>query len=86
MAFNWDPLTALNLVFCIIIVVLGYWAYHKKRNTTAIFIAIAFGLFGISHLALLLGSASTEISLLVIRTLAYLVIIYAVYRAAFGRN
>ncbi len=27
-----DPVTILNLIFCIIIVALGYWEYHKKRK------------------------------------------------------
>ncbi|AEG19215.1 hypothetical protein [Methanobacterium paludis] len=81
----WDPVTLLNLIFCIIIVILGYWAYRKKENVIAIYIAIAFGLFGISHLAILLGSPSSAVSLLVIRTLGYLVVIFALYKAAFGR-
>jgi hypothetical protein len=85
MAFLWDPLTALNLVFCIIIVVLGYWAYRTKNNMMAIYIALAFGLFGISHLAILLGAKSSEISLWVIRALGYLVVIFALYRTAFSR-
>ncbi len=85
MAFVWEPVSLLNLIFCIIIVVLGYWAYRKRENIIAVYIAIAFALFGISHLALLLGSQSSEVSLLVVRTLGYLVVIFALYKAAFGR-
>jgi hypothetical protein len=85
MAFVWDTLTALNLVFCVVIVALGYWAYRKKGNIMAIYIALAFGLFGISHLAILLGAKSSEISLWVIRALGYIVVILALYRAAFSR-
>jgi hypothetical protein len=85
MAFVWEPVSFLNLIFCIVIVVLGYWAYRKRENITAVYIAIAFALFGISHLALLLGSQSSEVSLLVVRSLGYLVVIFALYKAAFGR-
>lgn len=85
MAFVWEPVSLLNLIFCIIIVVLGYWAYRKRENIIAVYIAIAFALFGISHLAVLLGSQSSEVSLLVVRSLGYLVVIFALYKAAFGR-
>jgi CHASE2 domain-containing sensor protein len=85
MTFVWEPVSLLNLIFCIIIIVLGYWAYRKRENIIAVYIAIAFALFGISHLALLLGSQSSEVSLLVVRTLGYLVVIFALYKAAFGR-
>ena len=85
MAFVWDPVSVLNLLFCILIVILGYWAYRQKENVVALYIGLGFGLFGISHIAVLLGSQSSEISLLVVRTLGYLVVIFAMYKAAFQR-
>ena len=85
MAFVWDPVSVLNLFFCILIVILGYWAYRQKENVVALYIGLGFGLFGISHIAVLLGSQSSEISLLVVRTLGYLVVIFAMYKAAFQR-
>ncbi|KAF5089129.1 hypothetical protein [Methanobacterium aggregans] len=85
MAFVWDPVSVLNLFFCIVIVLLGYWAYRQRENLIAIYIAIGFALFGISHIAVLLGSQSSEVSLLVVRTLGYLVVIFAMYKAAFQR-
>jgi len=47
----------------------------------ALYIGVAFGLFGISHLVSLvgLGAALTDM-LLIIRTLAYLVFIFALYK------
>ncbi|NYB26127.1 MAG: hypothetical protein HVN34_02150 [Methanobacteriaceae archaeon] len=80
MAF--DPTTLLNLIFAVIILILGIWVYQAKKIALAIFVAIGFGLFAISHLATLLGASSGEISIIVIRTLAYLVIIYALAREA----
>jgi hypothetical protein len=79
-----DPVVILNFIFCLIIVGLGYWAYRKRKSVIAIYIAITFGLFGISHLSILLGIKSSDISILVIRSLGYLVIIYALYKTASG--
>jgi hypothetical protein len=76
-----DPIYTANLVFCTVILLLGYWGYRKKSDDrTSLFIGIAFGLFGISHLATLLGLRATLGSaLLIIRTIGYLTAIYAVY-------
>ena len=71
-----DPTTLLNFIFCVIIVILGIWVYKAKKVVLALYVALAFGLFGISHLAILLGVKSTDIYLIIIRALAYLVIIY----------
>lgn len=80
MAF--DPTTLLNFIFAVIIVILGYWVYRAKKLVLALYIALAFGLFAISHLAMLLGTPSSDISIIVIRSLAYLVVIYALAREA----
>jgi len=83
MPFNWDTITMVNLLLCIIIVILGYWGYKKSRSSVPLYIGIAFGFFGLSHLATLLGLRSTlEIPLIIIRTLAYLIVIFALYKVA----
>jgi uncharacterized membrane protein (UPF0136 family) len=74
-----DPVITVNFVFCVIIVILGYLGYKKKHDTLPILIGTAFGLFGISHLLTLL-SFNEATSLIVIRGLAYLIVIYALYR------
>jgi CHASE2 domain-containing sensor protein len=79
-----DPVTILNLIFCIIIVCLGYWEYRKKQSLIALYIAITFGLFGIAHLAIILGVKSSNLFILTVRSVAYLVIIYALYKTALG--
>ena len=84
MAIVIDPVTILNLIFCIIIVSLGYWEYNKKRSLIALYIALTFGLFGIAHLAIILGMKSSDLFIMVIRSIAYLVIIYALYKTAAG--
>ena len=80
MAF--DVTVLLNFVFAVIIVILGFWVYRSKKLVLALYIALAFGLFAISHLAILLGTPNTDISIIVIRTLGYLVVIYALAREA----
>lgn len=50
MAFNWNPIYTLNLVLCITILILGFLGYKRNKNQVPLYISIAFGLFGISHL------------------------------------
>lgn len=85
MAMIFDAVTVLNLLFCIIIVGLGYWAYRYKGVRFALYIAISFGLFAITHIAILMGFKSSGVPILVIRSLAYLVIIYALYLIVTGK-
>ncbi|NQV08588.1 hypothetical protein HQ529_01905 [Candidatus Woesearchaeota archaeon] len=86
MAFIWDPMYAVNLVLCVIILVLGIWGYKKSGNKTELFVGVAFGLFGVSHLATLFGyKAMLQNFLIVIRTVAYLLVVYALYKVAFKK-
>jgi len=86
MTFHWDPIYTVNLVLCIIILVLGYLGYKKSGNKMPLYIGIAFGLFGISHLMTLLGLKETLRSILIIiRTLAYLIVVFTLYKVAFKR-
>ena len=75
MTVIFDPIYTLNLVLCIIIVILGCLGYKRSGNKLPLYIGIAFGLFGLSHLATLLGLKETlTVALVVIRTLAYLIV------------
>jgi len=75
-----DPMYIVNLTLCIIILLLGFFGYRKKGNPAPLYIGIAFGLFGISHLATILGlKTALEAFLIVIRTVAYFVVIFALY-------
>jgi len=87
MAFHWDTITFINLVLCIVILVFGIMGWQRSKNVVPLYIAIAFGLFGLSHLATLLGlSTSLNPLLIVIRLLAYLLVTYRVYRMAFRKK
>jgi len=81
MGFVLDPITTMNFVLCVVIVALAIVAYSSKKSRIALYFGVAFSLFGISHLVNLLGlgPALTNV-LLVIRTLAYLIVIFALYK------
>jgi hypothetical protein len=78
MAIMLDPVTIVNLILSLTILVLGITAYGKKKNSLALYIGAAFGLFALSHLLTLLGLAqSLTVFLIAIRTLAYVIVIFA---------
>jgi hypothetical protein len=80
MAFEYDPVLFINLILCIIIVVMGFLCSKRTGENLPLFIAAAFGLFGISHAATLAGlKDALVIPLILIRALAYILVIYALY-------
>jgi len=80
MALNLDPIYIVNLVLCSIILILGYLAYRKSKESIPIYIGLGFALFGISHLVTILGLKETLSDvLIVVRTLGYLLVIFALY-------
>ena len=80
MEFVYDPITLVNLILCIIIVLLSIIGYVKTRYVTPLFIGVAFFLFGVSHAITLLGLKSAfEWELIVIRTLAYISVCAGVF-------
>ncbi len=84
MSIVWDPTTTVNLVLCIIILIFAVIGYRRSGEVFPLYIGIAFGLFGLSHLAMLLGAKDSLAGvLIVVRTLAYLLVAFALYRVAF---
>jgi hypothetical protein len=80
MALVLDPMYIVNLTLCIIILVLGVFGYRKKDTALPLYVGIAFGLFGISHLATILGfKDALELFLIIVRTVAYLLVVFALY-------
>jgi hypothetical protein len=78
-----DPTTLMNFIFGIIIVILGFWVFRLKKYTLALYVALGFGLFAISWLEILLGATSSNnISIILLRALGYLVVIFALFREA----
>ncbi len=86
--------TIINLILATIILILGIWAFFKRKSDiasksgraiavpdVALYIGIAFGLFAISWaLTLARLAASLEIFIIVIRTVGYLLVIVAMCR------
>lgn len=82
MNFSPDPVNIVNIILCTIIIIMGFVAYSKKKNAVPMLIAIAFLLFDIAHIIVLLGMHdSLEITLIVIRTAGYLIVIDAMYHS-----
>jgi hypothetical protein len=77
-----DITTILDLVFGVIILFLGLWVYKIKRYALALYLALAFGIFAVSYLEILLGVSTSNISVIFLRVLASFVIIYALIREA----
>ena len=81
----WDPIYVVNLILCIIILAFGLMGWRRSGKTFPLYIGIAFGLFGLSHLATLLGlKNSLSGVLIVVRTLAYLLVAFTLYQTAFS--
>jgi hypothetical protein len=81
----WDPITTVNLILCIIILVFGVIGARRSGKAFPLYIGIAFGLFGLSHLLTILGLKDALSGLLiVVRTAAYLLVAFALYRVAFA--
>ncbi|MDD2689345.1 MAG: hypothetical protein PHT41_04265 [Candidatus Omnitrophica bacterium] len=84
MLFNFSSVNLINLSLCIVVLVLGYMSYKKNKNKIAIYISVAFGLFGFSHLMTLFEfGTDLESILIIIRILAYLLVIVALYKTVF---
>jgi len=82
-----DPVVLTNLILCIIILGMGIWEYIRTRSRVELYVGVAFGLFGVSHLLTLLGlSAGLTVPLIIIRLLAYLLVIFGLYTAIAGRK
>ena len=78
---TWNPVVTVNLVLCIIILALGIWGYSKKKGEVPLYIGIAFGLFGVSHLVTLLGlAAGLTAPLIAVRLIAYLLVVFTLCR------
>lgn len=81
MIFVWDPLLFVNFILCSIILVLGYATYWRSGDEKAIYIGMAFGIFAVSHLAMLLGLNESLVPFLIfIRTIAYVLVAIALYK------
>lgn len=83
MQFHWEALTIVNLILCIVIFTFGLVSWQRTKVGVELYVGTAFGLFGLSHLATLLGwNVALNTFLIIVRTLAYLLVTYALVRSA----
>ena len=80
MAF--DVSIMLTLIFGIIIVILGLWVFKRKQYVLALYIALGFGIFILSYIEILLGLSNSDITVIFLQALGYLIIIYALLKEA----
>jgi len=75
MLFNPDPVSLINLTFCIAVVILSVWWCRKTGSRTPLFVGLAFGLFGISHILVLTNLNKTfEQFQIAVRIAAYAIV------------
>ena len=87
MHFTWNTITFINFVFSIVIFIFGLVNWQRIKSKVVLYVAIAFGLFGISHLASLFGlSDNLNLILIIIRIVAYLLVIYGFFLATHKEN
>jgi hypothetical protein len=80
MAFVPDPILLLNLLLCAVILLLGSLVYQKRGTISALFIGIAFGMFGLSHLnALYEPALFPDVTFVLLRICGYLLVAAALY-------
>ena len=84
--FPVDLIPLVNFVLATAIFALGLWGYRKSGRATEAIVGAAFGLFAFTHLLVLLGISRTELLILVLRIIAYLVVMYAMLRVASGHT
>ncbi len=79
-----DTMYIINLILCIIILIFGLIGWRRSGKTFPLYVGIAFGLFGLSHLATLLGlKDALSTILIIVRTAAYLLVAFTLYQTAF---
>lgn len=83
MAF--DPVTTMNLILALAVLVVGVVVYAKKKMALAVYVAVGFALFAVSH-ALTLAGYGSSVALIPIRALGYIVVIIGLCLAFLRRH
>ncbi len=77
---GFDVMTALNLVFGMVIFATGIYCYVRMKSILALYVGAAFGLFALTHLMSLLGMGSDlSTPIAVMRSIGYMAIILGLY-------
>ena len=80
MELDLDPTYIVNLLLSLIILFGSLYAYMKSKSKIPLYIALGFGLFGLTHLFLIIGiNGNYGLYILALRAISGLVIIFGVY-------
>jgi len=80
MHFTWNTLMFINFVLSFALLIFGIISSQRTKSKFVLYVAIAFGLFGLTHLASLFSlNEPLNILLIVIRIVAYLLVGYSFY-------
>ena len=80
MALVLEPIPVTNLTFSALIVIIGLLAYGTTKKESPLYVAGAFLLFGLSHLATIVGlDVSLATPLIALRIIGYLLIVGVQY-------
>jgi high-affinity Fe2+/Pb2+ permease len=69
-----DPVTVMNLLFDLVIFLMGLLVYKEKKAVLPLWVAVAFCLFAVSYALTIVGVASSLI-LIPLRAIGYLSVI-----------
>jgi uncharacterized membrane protein (UPF0136 family) len=86
MQFNWDTLIGFNMILCFVIFIYGIITWSRAKSKVALYMGVAFGIFGLSHLATLLSLDINSIVRIVVRLVAYLLVIYGMFLAGLKKK
>jgi len=79
MALVFDPVTVMNLIFDLIILCLGVFAYMRMKGKAGLVVGLGFAFFAVSYIITLLGYGSMTTVLIPLRVLGYLSVIGGLY-------
>lgn len=87
MSFAGTTIEVISLAFCIIIFILGLSCFKKDKNKLCLYIGFTFALFGVAHFVTILDLESTAVLnfLIIIRSIAYLLAMFALYKVSSKR-
>ena len=74
-----DLTPLVNLLFSTLVAIVALWAWRKTKKDAPLYIAGAFLLFGLSHLASFFG-VGDSVLVLVVRIIGYVLVIGMLYR------
>jgi len=78
---NIDWMYVVNLIFCLIILVLGVKRSLKTGNKAFLWIGLGFTMYAISHVCKLIGISGEPVikeALIVIRSIGYILVIVGI--------